>query len=85
MSYQYIGKISGTHGLEGRVVLKHNLEDKGIWNKLPHLFVELHRESYIPYFIEERKVLNHNEVLLKLDEVDSVEQARLLNGKNIYL
>ena len=85
MSYQYIGKLAATHGLEGRLVLWHNLEDKSIWNKLPHIFVELQRESYIPYFIEERKVINHEEILLKLDEIDSVELARTLSGKSVYL
>ena len=85
MSYQYIGKLATTHGLEGRLVLRHNLEDKGIWNKLPHIFIEIQRESYIPYFIEERKVISHNEVLLKLDEIDSVELARTISGKSVYL
>ncbi|WP_118952141.1 ribosome maturation factor RimM [Taibaiella helva] len=85
MSYSPIGKITGTHGLEGRVVLHHQLDDKQIWSKLPHIFIELRRESYIPYFIEERKVMGPNEVLLKLDEIDSVEQARTLNGKQVYL
>lgn len=85
MSYQYIGKLAAAHGLEGRVVLRHSLEDKGIWNKLPHVFIEVQRESYIPYFIEDRKVINHNEVLLKLDEIDSVELARTISGKNVYL
>ncbi|WP_118975588.1 ribosome maturation factor RimM [Taibaiella koreensis] len=85
MSYSSIGKITGTHGLDGRVVLHHQLDDKQIWNKLPHIFIELRRESYIPYFIEERKVTGPDEVLLKLDEVDSVELARSLSGKQVYL
>jgi 16S rRNA processing protein RimM len=85
MSYQQIGKITAVHGLEGRVVLRHSLEDKGVWSKLPHIFIEIQRESYIPYFIEDRKVMNPNEVLLKLDEIDSVEVARTISGKNVYL
>lgn len=85
MSYSNIGKITATHGLEGRVVLRHHLDDKKIWARLPHVFIEIRRESYIPYFIEDRKVMNAEEVLLKLDEVDSVEQAKLLSGKAVYL
>lgn len=85
MSYQQIGKIAGTHGLDGSVVLRHQLEGKGIWTKIPHIFIEVRRESYIPYFIESRKVLNHEEVLLILDEVHSMELAKSLSGKNVYL
>ncbi len=85
MAYQYIGKLATTHGLDGKLVLRHSLEDKGIWSKLPHIFVEVQRESYIPYFIEERKVIAADEVLVKLDEIDSVEQARTLSGKSVYL
>src|SRR5690242_10373674 len=85
MSYQNIGKIAGTHGLEGRVVLRHQLDGKNLWIKIPHIFIEVRRESYIPYFIEAQKVLNHEEVLLTLDEIDSVELAKTLSGKNVYL
>lgn len=85
MSYQYIGKLSGSHGLDGKLVLRHQLEGKNIWNKIPHIFVEVRRESYIPYFIEEQSVVNHEEVLLQLDEIDSMELAKTLAGKKVYL
>lgn len=85
MPYHIIGKIAGTHGLDGRVVLRHQLEGKNIWGKIGHIFIELQRESYIPYFIEGQKVLNHDEVLLTLDEIDSMELAKSLSGKNVYL
>lgn len=85
MSYQYIGKLTATHGLDGKLVLRHNLENKAIWSRLPHIFIELQRESYIPYFLEERKAVSNEEVLLKLDEVETVEQARALSGKSVYL
>lgn len=85
MSYSKIGRIASAHGLDGKVVLRHILEEKNIWSKIPHIFIELRRESYIPYFIEERKVLNHEEVLLKLDEVASMEDAKTLSGKWVYV
>jgi 16S rRNA processing protein RimM len=85
MEYRQAGKITGTHGLDGRVLVRHDLGSKTAFRKLKHIFVGLKRESYIPYFIEDVKIHNDEEVLLKLDEVDSVEAARLLAGKNIYL
>jgi 16S rRNA processing protein RimM len=85
MSYSNIGKITASHGLDGKVVLKHNLDAKSAFQKIRHIFIELQRESYIPYFIEAQKKINHEEILLALDEIDSVELARTLTGKNVYL
>jgi len=65
--------------------VRHQLDGKNVWSKIPHVFIEVRRESYIPYFIEAQKVLNHEEVLLSLDEVDSMELAKALSGKNVYL
>lgn len=85
MDYQYIGKITGTHGLDGKLIVRHQLEGKNIWNKIPHVFIEIRRESYIPYFIEAKSELNHDEMMLKVDEVDSVEMAKAFSGKKVYL
>lgn len=85
MDYQYIGKLGGSHGLDGKLVLRHQLDGKNIWSKIRHVFVEVRRESYIPYFIEEQNVINHEEVLLQLDEIDSLELAKTLSGKKVYL
>lgn len=85
MDYQYIGKLGGSHGLDGKLVLRHQLEGKNIWSKIKHVFVEVRRESYIPYFIEEQNIINHEEVLLQLDEINSLEMAKTLSGKKVYL
>jgi len=85
MDYQYIGKLGGSHGLDGKLVLRHQLEGKNIWSKIKHVFVEVRRESYIPYFIESQQTINHEEVLLQLDEIDSLEMAKTLSGKKVYL
>ncbi|MFT4061884.1 MAG: ribosome maturation factor RimM [Edaphocola sp.] len=85
MEYQVIGKIGGTHGLDGKLVLRHKLEGKQAWKKISHVFIELRRESYIPFFIENLKILDADEVLVALDEIDSVEKARGLTGKSVYM
>lgn len=85
MDFKKIGKLAGTHGLDGKLVINHNLQGKNIWKKIPHVFVELHRESYIPFFIEEMKVMNDEEVLVVLDEIYSVEAAKKMSGKSVYL
>jgi 16S rRNA processing protein RimM len=85
MEYVNIGRISSTHGLDGTLLIIHNLGSKQAFQKIPHIFIELRRESYIPYFIEEKRIIADDEVLLRLDDVTAVEIAKTLTGKNIYI
>jgi len=84
MEYSLIGKVSGTHGLDGKVFLSHNLP-KNSFRKLPHIFIEVRNESYIPYFIEEQKEIATDTVLLRLDETTTVEEAKKLTGRNVFI
>lgn len=84
MAYSLIGKISSTHGLDGRLSLNHNLP-KNTFRKLSHIFIEIRNRSYIPYFIEEQKEIAQDTVLLVLDETATVEEAKNLTGKNVYI
>ncbi len=85
MEYSQVGRITGTHGLDGGVILQHQFMDKSKRFPWKHIFIELHRRSYIPFFIEDRKVLNDEEVRLRLEEVTSKEMARELSGKAVYI
>lgn len=80
-----IGKIVATHGLKGRVILKH-VADKTEWLKKDDvLFLELTRDSRIPYFVVDANVANDEEYHVDLDDVDTVEKAKRLIGKQVYI
>lgn len=79
-----IGKIAGTHGLQGAVVLTHVLGKSNWLKKDSILFLELLKSSYIPHFIESFKPLNDGEYLLLLEDVNTVETAKKLVGRNVY-
>lgn len=85
MDFIHLGKITGTHGLEGNIVLYHHLGKLNALKQLKHIFIELKRESYIPFFIEQIRVDNDAELFLKLEEVDTVEDAKAISGKSVYL
>lgn len=85
MEFIQIGKITGTHGLEGNVTLFHHLGKLAGLKQLKHLFIEMKRESYIPFFIEQARVDNDQELFLKLEDVDEVEQAKEISGKQVFL
>lgn len=83
--YIQIGKITHTHGLDGTVMLMHHLGKNKELKQLKHIFIELKRESYIPFFVRKITVDNDKELYVDLDEVDTMEAAKALSGKAVYL
>lgn len=80
-----VGKIAGAHGLQGAVVLRQIIDDTGWLKKGDVLFIELKRESFIPYFVETAKAANDTEYIITLDEVQDTEEAKKLVGKTVYV
>ena len=80
-----IGKIVATHGLQGAMVVSHIIGHSDWLKKDDPLFIELNKESYIPYFTSQLKAANEDEYIVNLEEVESVEEARKLIGKHIYV
>ena len=76
-----IGFIQRTHGLKGEVtvVLEAELPEADF----NAVFVDVDNRL-IPYFIRSLSLQN-NRALLQLDDVDTLEQARRLVGKSLYL
>lgn len=80
-----IGKIAGTHGLQGDVVLTHVVGHSGWLKKDTVLFLELRKGSYIPYFLTDLRVIGDEEIIVHLEDLNSVEEAKKLSGKAVYL
>lgn len=85
MDYVRIGKITGTQGLKGKVVMRHDLPDFNALRKLGHIFIGLQKGSYIPYFTEQWQQLNTEEVALLIEGIQSPESAAYLLGKETYV
>lgn len=81
MELQQLGYFSKTHGVKGQLVLRPERDFDSERTKA--LFVEV-GGAKAPYFIAELSDVGNN-VLVKLEEVDSVEKARVLVGKAVYL
>ena|SRR5690606_4877474 len=80
-----IGRIAGSHGLKGSVILVHELEDTE-WMKLElPIFLELNSGSFIPFFVEEFKPLNASEFIVRFDDTPTLEAAKKLTGKIAYV
>lgn len=79
-----VGKIVAVHGLQGAVVLKQIIDSKDWLKKGDILFIELKRESFIPYFVETAKSASGDEYIITLDDISSPEDAKPLVNKTVY-
>ncbi len=66
-------------------MLRQIIDDTGWLKKGDVLFIELKRESFIPYFVETTKAANDTEYIITLDEVQDTEEAKKLVGKTVYV
>ena len=80
-----IGKIVATNGLQGAVVLTHIVGESTWLKKDDVLFLELNKESFIPFFVTVVKPLNKEEYILNVEDVDTLEAAKKLIGKQAYV
>ncbi|HEY1021192.1 MAG TPA: 16S rRNA processing protein RimM, partial [Flavisolibacter sp.] len=83
--YFNIGKLVTTFGLKGEMVLKHTLGKKTSLKGLTALFVEEKKESFLPWFIESTKIKNEEEIYIKLEGINTREQAIRLTQKQVWL
>ena len=83
--YFKIGKFAASHGLDGTLVLVHNLGKKTALKDLETVFLQENKESFMPYFIETTSAKNNTEVYIKLEGVDNKEVARKLTPKEVWL
>jgi 16S rRNA processing protein RimM len=83
--YFKIGKLIATHGLKGELLLKHNLGKKTSLKDLKALFIEERKQSFIPWFIESTRIKNEEELYLKIEGINSREQAIKLTQKEVWL
>jgi len=83
--YFNIGKFVTTFGLKGELVLKHTLGKKTSLKGLTALFIEEKKESFLPWFIESTKIKNEEEIYIKLEGVNTREQAIKLTQKQVWL
>lgn len=81
----HIGKLVATHGLNGTLVMTH-LAGKSDWLKKDQaIFVAVNKESRIPFFVVQFKAINTSEYQVQLDDINSVEAAKKLVGKKVFV
>jgi 16S rRNA processing protein RimM len=83
--YFKIGKLVSTFGLKGELILKHSLGKKTSLKGLAALFIEEKKQSFIPWFIETTKIKSEEEIYVKIEGINTKEEANKLTQKEVWL
>lgn len=83
--YYKIGKLVAVHGLQGELLLKHELGKKTSLKGLQAFFIEDKKKSFIPWFIEATKIKNDSEIYLKVEGISTRESAMRLTQKEVWM
>jgi 16S rRNA processing protein RimM len=80
-----LGFVIKPHGLKGEVVVQLDVDFPEYYKELESVFISKNQEKIlIPFFIEKIN-LHPQKAQIKLEEVDTLEQAEALVGNEIYL
>lgn len=80
----YLGKVVKTHGTDGTLSAFIDADDPLKYTSLHGVFIAT-KQGLLPYSIETLSIEQNGFCLLKLKNIDSIEQARKLTKKNLFL
>lgn len=83
--YFKIGKLVTSFGLKGELILKHNLGKTTSLKGLQAIFIEEKKENFIPWFVENSRIKSDDETYLKIEGINTKEQATRLTQKEVWL
>lgn len=84
-NYCSIGKLVATFGVQGELVLLHQLGERTSLEGLEAVFIEEKKGEFLPYFLEGTRIKNDAEIFIKLEDVNSKESAHRLVQKQLWL
>lgn len=85
VEYFKLGKFVAIHGLNGELLLKHDLGKKSSLKNLRAIFTEENKNSFLPWFIQYTKIKSPEETFIKLEGVDTREAAKRLSQKLAWI
>ncbi|MBN2638777.1 MAG: 16S rRNA processing protein RimM [Bacteroidales bacterium] len=81
--YFFLGKITKPHGYDGKLVLFLDVDDPEEYQDIDVVFVEQNHQP-VPYFIED-SFLKGNKLIVRFQDMDTLDKASALINKNLYL
>lgn len=84
-NYIKIGTIVATHGTEGELIIRHNLGRKSAFPGVETFFIEMIRDSFLPFFPQQIRARNEDEIIIRLETIATKETAQGMLKKNVWL
>jgi len=84
-NFRNIGKLVSVFGLKGEFILQHQLGKKTSLKGLDVIFLEEKKDELIPYFISATKVKSGEEIFIKLEGIETKENARKYLQKEVWV
>ena len=85
IEYFKIGKLVAAFGVNGQLILQHELGKRTSLKHLQAIFIEEKRTSFIPWFIASTKIKSDNEIYLSIEGITTREAAMKLTQKEVWL
>lgn len=83
----YLGYTAKVHGKNGEITIKLDVDFFEECKKLESVFIQLNKTdtSLIPFFISKANFQNNGTLRVKLEDVDSIADAKPIIGKGVYM
>ncbi|MBI2270895.1 MAG: 16S rRNA processing protein RimM [Bacteroidetes bacterium] len=78
-----LGHVSKLHGVKGEIVIALDVDDASRYKKLESVFIEINQQL-VPFFIEGITIKNKH-AIVKLDGINTIEQAGMINNTEVFL
>jgi 16S rRNA processing protein RimM len=79
----FLGKITKTHGLKGEVIIWLDVDHPDLYAEMDSILL-LIKDELVPYFIEQIQIRGKKSIL-KLEDVNSIEETAEVLNKDVYL
>lgn len=83
--YIHIGKVVASFGLDGQVIITHNLHKKFAFKSGQAVFLEELKGSYIPWFVETAKAKDDEEMYVKFEGIKTKESTGKILQKRLWI
>ena len=83
-NYFQLGTISKTYSFKGEVILFIDADDPSCYFKIKNLLIQINGRL-IPYLIEKSSIHKKNQLKLKIEGIDSQQEAELIIKNDVYL